>query len=569
MFFIRKKMPRSHALGEPLLHENHRKPVTRRELLGAGLKTAPALVIGPAWLGAALKSPKAFAQYAADVTALSTPNQCGIASQSTGIPVVCFDLAGGANLVGSEVIVGTQGGQSNFLTTAGYGKMGLPGNMVPTANSTFVSNTFGLLWHSDGAIYRGMLTTATTPATAANTNGAVICAMSQNDTGQNTHNPMYGIAMAGARGQLLNLVGNVSSVSGGNSAAVPYMINPLFQPTTIALPGDDVALVSTGGAPADPVSVEVLMSQARISGGSYTNTQTVTTNVYTGGTTGSTGSEFGGMLTAPTSSLGGVNLYNANGTTPTLNEGILKNQVRCAYMQAAYTAATFGNPASLDPTKDQNIVGGATPIFTAAQMASDSDIQKTASVMKLVINGFATAGTITLSGFDYHDSTRATGETRNFKAGQMIGAVLEYAQRVGKPVMVYVFSDGSLSSSSMVDTSVAGRDKLAWQGDNQSVASTFFLVYNPGGRPQLLNGVAGQQIGYFTAGGAVDPSSSPAANSVTQIPEVMLLNYLGLQGMTSQFSSIFPTQGLGGSSAWSALTAFAPITTPIPPPPTA
>jgi hypothetical protein len=556
MFFIRKKMPRSHALGEPLLHENHRKPVTRRELLGAGLKTAPALVVGPAWLGAMLKSKKAFASYSDDVTALTVPNQCGISFQSTGLPVICFDLAGGANLVGSEVIVGTAGGQSNFLSTAGYGKMGLPGSMVPTANSSFVSSTFGLLWHSDGAILRGMLTKATTPATASNTNGAVICAMSQNDTGQNPHNPMYGIASAGARGQLLNLVGNVSSVSGGNSASVPYMINPLFQPTTIALPSDDVALVSTGGAAADPVSVEVLMSQARISGGNA---------VYTGGIVGSSGSEFTGMLRPPAGSVAGVNLYNANGATPTNMEGLLKNQVRCAYTQAAYTAAAFGNPASLDPKQDMNIIGGATPIFTATDF-QDSDIEKTASVMKLVINGYATAGTITMSGFDYHDSTRATGETRNFKAGQMIGAVLEYAQRVGRPVMIYVFSDGSLSSSSMVDTSVAGRDKLAWQGDNQSVASTFFLVYNPGSPPQLLNGVAGQQIGNFTSDGAVNASSSPAANSVTQIPEVMLLNYLGLQGMTNQFGTIFPQQGLGASSSWSALTAFAPITTPITPP---
>jgi len=131
MFFIRKKMPRPHALGEPILHENHRKPVTRRELLGAGLKTAPALVIGPAWLGAMLKPNKANAALANDITALLGTGQCNVATNATGIPVICFDLAGGANLVGSEVIVGQQGRQANFLTTAGYGKMGVPGNMVP------------------------------------------------------------------------------------------------------------------------------------------------------------------------------------------------------------------------------------------------------------------------------------------------------------------------------------------------------------------------------------------------------------------------------------------------------
>jgi hypothetical protein len=542
MFFIRKKLPRSHAPGEPLLYDNHKVPVTRRELLGAGLRTAPALVIGPAWLASALKPNRANAALSADIQALLGNTQCNVATNATGIPVICFDLAGGANLVGSEVLVGQKGGQANFLTTAGYGKMGVPGNMVPSATG-FVSTTFGLMWHSDGAILRGMLTKATTAATAAGTNGAVICGMSQNDTGQNPHNPMYGIAMTGARGKLLNLVGNVSSVSGGNSAAVPYMINPLFQPTTIAVPADDVGLVSTGGAPADPVSVAVLESQARISGGSALYDPT-----NTGGT------EFTGVLAPPNGSQSGMSLYAGGGA----QDVALKSQVRCAYAQAAYTADAFGNPSALDPTQDPLITGGTSPIFTATDF-TDSDIKKTASVMKLVCNGFAAAGTITLSGFDYHDSTRATGETRNFKAGQMIGAVLEYAQRVGSPLMVYVFSDGSLSSSSMVDTSVAGRDKLAWQGDNQSVSSTFFLAYSPKGRPQPLNGAASQQIGYFTADGSVDSTSSPAANSVTQIPEVMILNYLGLAGQAGQFSTLFPMQGLGSTSAQAALTAFAPI----------
>ncbi len=110
----------------------------------------------------------------------------------------------------------------------------------------------------------------------------------------------------------------------------------------------------------------------------------------------------------------------------------------------------------------------------------------------------------------------------------MIGAVLEYAQRLGKPVMIYVFSDGSLTSSSMVDSTPAGRDKLAWQGDSSAVASTFFLLYNPNGRTAPLNGAASQQIGYFSADGSVVSTSSPGANSVVQLVEMVVLNYLSL-----------------------------------------
>jgi len=540
MFFIRKKLPRAHALGEPILHANHSLPVTRRQMIGAGLVSAPAMVVGPAWLAAALKPGKANA-LDSDIAALTQQAECNIAHPASGIPFIVFDLAGGANLVNSEILAGQKGGQANFLTTAGYGKMGVPGNMVPSA-AGFVDSTFGALWHSDGAILRGMKTKATSAATAAGTNGAVICGMSQNDTGQNPLNPMYGIAATGARGQLLNLVGNQSSMSGGNSA--PYMPNPLFQPTTIAVPGDDVALVSTGGAPADPVSIAVLQSQARISGGSVPIASAMGEATFDNTTLGQANG-----------SQSGVQLYAGGGA----QDVTLKQQVRCSYVQAAYTADTFGNPAQLDPTQDPNIIGGATPIFTATDF-QDGDVRKTASVMKLVINGFAAAGTITLGGYDYHDSTRATGEMRNFKAGQMIGAVLEYAQRVGNPVMIYVLTDGSLSSSSMVDNSTNGRGKLAWQGDNASVASTFFLVYSPKGRVQTLS-ASSQQIGWFTADGSVDTTSSPAANSVMQIPEVVILNYLALQGRAGSFSQLFPMQGLGSLASQAALTAFAPLPT--------
>jgi len=538
---IRKKPPRSHALGEPLLHENHPLPVTRRDFVAAGFLSGPAMVIGPAWLGALLEASRAEAgvPLSPDIQALLGSGQCNVPTAAGGLPFICFDLAGGANLVGSEVLVGVQGGQTNFLSTAGYGKLGVPGNMVPTSSAN-IDASLGLLWHADGAIKRGILSKATTPATAAGTNGAVICAMSQNDTQNNPHNPMYGIAKAGAQGLLLTLAGTESTVSGGNSQAPMALVDPALQPTTISQPSDATALVNTGGATADPVAVAVLESQARISGG---------TTPYQSGNTGS----FGGALSAPNGSTPGVQLYS-----DPVTDSALKNQVRCAYVKSANTAAVFGNPAALDPTQDPNIVGGTTPIFTASDFM-DNDVQKTATVMKLVLDGFAGAGTITLGGYDYHDGTRATGEGRNFKAGQMIGAVLEYAQRVGKPVMIYVFSDGSLTSTGMVDSSTGGRGKLGWQGDNSSVASTFFLAYSPKGRPQLRNGTAGQQIGYFGSDGSVVSTSSPAANAVNQLVQVVILNYMGLLGTDAQFPTLFSTQSLGSASALAGLTAFARI----------
>jgi hypothetical protein len=541
--FIHRKPPRPHAPGEPLLYENHKRPVTRRDFIAAGMLAGPAWVIGPAWLGALLKARNANAALDPDIQALLVSSQCNVPSAGGGIPFICFDLAGGANLVGSEVLVGQQGGQSNFLSTAGYELLGVPGNMVPSSSAN-IDPSLGLLWQADGAIKRGILSKATTPATAAGTSGAVLCAESQNDTQSNPHNPMYGIAMAGAQGQLLTLIGTQSSVSGGNSQAPMALINPALQPTTISQPADATALVPIPpGGQQDPLAVAVLESQTRISGGSTPQSGSGDTAAFTG------------ALSAPSGSAPGVQLYS-----DPVSDAALKNQVRCAYVKAANTADLFGNPSALDPTKDPLIVGGAAPIFSASDF-NNSDAASTATVMKLVIDGFAGAGTITLGGFDYHDGTRATGETRNFQAGQMIGAVLEYAQRKAKPVMIYVISDGSLGSNMMVDNSAAGRGKLGWQGDNSSVASTFFLVYSPGGRPALRNGAAGQQIGYFGADGNVVSSSSPVGNSVTTLVQVVILNYMGLLGTTNQYSTIFnqPSMALGSAAQLDALTVFEPI----------
>ncbi|HVN44728.1 MAG TPA: hypothetical protein VMT66_05700 [Steroidobacteraceae bacterium] len=544
MFFIHKKPPRSHALGEPLLHENHAKPRTRREFIAAGLLSGPAVVMAPAWLAALLKANRANAGgLDNDIAALLAQSQCNVPLAGAGLPFICFDLAGGANLVGSEVIVGQQSGsgvlntQTNFLTTAGYGLLGVPGNMVPSSSAN-TDASLGLLWHADGAIKRGIMSVVS-PTTAAGVNGAVICAMSQNDTQTNPHNPMYGIAMAGRTGQLLTLIGTDSSVSGGNSMAPMELINPALQPTVIARPSDATALVPLPpGGQLDPLTVATLESQTRISAGTAPQSGAGDTAAFTG------------ALSMP-GAQPGAQLY----TDPTA-DAQLKNQVRCAYVRAANTVNTFGNPASLDATKDPLIQ----PLLTSTGLTfQDSDFAKTATVMKMVLHGFAGAGTITMGGYDYHDGTRATGESRNFKAGQMIGMVLQYASAVGQPVMIYVFSDGSLNANSMVDNSAAGRGKLGWQGDNSSVASTFFLAYSPKGRPALRGAAGAQQIGYFTPDGNVVSTSSPAANSVDSLVYTLLLNYMGLAGTDSQFGATFPMQTLGGASQLAAMTVFQPI----------
>lgn len=162
---------------------------------------------------------------------------CGIAVSGAGkIPFICFDLAGGANIAGSNVLMGKAGGQMDFLTTAGYNKLGLPGDMLPS-DPAFVNEELGLAFHSDSGFLRGIMQ-STSASTRAGVDGAIIAARSENDTGNNPHNPMYGIYKAGANGELLTLIGSQSSESGGNSMAPMNLIDPEVRPTKVDRPSD-------------------------------------------------------------------------------------------------------------------------------------------------------------------------------------------------------------------------------------------------------------------------------------------------------------------------------------------
>lgn len=509
------------ALDTPILHADHRRPMTRRDFLAAGLAKGAALLAGGSILSLFANPRAAYAALSSDLAALRS--SCGIAVQGAGkIPFICFDLAGGANIAGSNVLVGGAGGPLDFLSTAGYSKLGLPGDIIPSrstvAGNQVLSNIdqrLDLPFHSDSAFLRGIVERAA-PETAARISGTVIAARSENDTGNNPHNPMYGIAKAGADGSLLSLIGSRNADSGGNSMAPLLMIDPGKRPTKVDRPSDVTGLVDTGnlvGLLDQADAVAVMESIVRISD----------------------------------RKLGSVN-------TNVSRDEVLKELVRCGYVKSADLADRFGDPSTLNPELDPDIVGPGA-IFSSSEFASDDEFRKTASVMKLVVNGFAGAGTITMGGYDYHTGERATGELRDLRAGRCIGACLEYAARRGVPLMVYVFSDGSVASNGRIDDSVDGRGKGEWTGDNGTTAASFFLVYNPASRPVAIR----HQLGYMRPDASVETASSPAANNVNLLVETVVWNYLALHGEQGRFESLFPAHGLGPVALRDSLTGLAPI----------
>jgi hypothetical protein len=502
-----------------LLNLGHGKPVSRRDMLGRGLLTGAAF--GSVGMFGLFSNPRdAMAALSGDLEGMKT--DCGIAAAGAGkIPFICFDLAGGANIAGSNVLVGGEGGQQDLLSSAGYSKLGLPGNLAPNNDPGTINTELGLAFHSDSPFLLGILDKA--PNATANVNGCVIPARSENDTANNPHNPMYGIFNAGADGELLSLIGSRSSISGGNSMSPDASIIASARPTKVDRRSDVTGLVDTGklvGLLDQADAVSVMESIARISHKRIDRID--------------------------------------SGLTNTNRRDNLRNLLRCGYVEAADITDRYGDPSTLDIRQDMDILG----IFSDAEL-NDREFEKTASVMKLVVNGYAGAGCISMGGFDYHTGERGTGEIRDRRAGRCMGACLEYARRKGVPLMIYVFSDGSVASNGRIDDSAEGRGKGEWTGDNSSTAASFFLVYDPNGRPTL--NTAGstaeqhQQLGWMRPDASVETAGTPAANNVNLLAETVWLNYMALHGEQGLFSEKFPNHSLGNSDSMDRLTAFEPI----------
>lgn len=474
-------------LGRPFFHPDHPRPRTRREFLAQGFLAGSAYVVAPSLLSML------------GVNRANAQASCALTGAGAGkIPFIGIDLAGGANIAGSNVMIGGPGGQEDPLNEEGYMRLGLPLDMTPL-NAQLANpfdRTMNLVFHFDSAMLAGILSKAA-PATLAKVEGVIVSARSANDTQNNPLNPMYGIYRAGADGGLLSLIGTQNSDSGGNSVMPMSMFDPAVRPTKIDRPSDVRGLVDTGKL----------------------------TDLLGGAGAGNVASA--------------IQAISALKVEQIQEDAAVKELVNCAYQQSSDLITLFGDPAALDPELDPRIVG-PTGIFTAAEL-NQSEVRKTASVMKMVLEGHAGAGTLEFGGYDYHDGTRQTGEARDFRAGQAIGAIFEYAERnplVGD-VMVYLFSDGSVFSDGEADNGSNG--KFVWRGDNSGSGCAVMMVYRKAGKATLRAPFATtRQIGHYRRTGEVETGVNSVANNPEALTYAAILNYMALHGEEGQFTTLFP-----------------------------
>ena len=512
-----KKTPKFEGRGKesdgPMLHPDHPRPVSRRQFLGQGFITGAATIAAPSMLSM-LGAREAAAQAS-----------CALTGAGAGlVPFIGIDLGGGANIAGSNVSVGGPGGQEDPLTESGYERLGLPLDMTPL-NGLIDSydRTMNLRFHFDSALMRGILDRADPVLTLPNVEGVIVPSRSANDTQNNPLNPMYGIARYGADGGLLRLIGSANSESGGRSMAPASLVVPEWRPTKIDRPDDVTGLVDTGKLP------QLL------------------------------GTDGAGQVADAIQALSALKVEQIN------EDAAVKDLVNCAYQQSNDLITLFGSPDALDPRLDP-VIYDADPLNPSGAIFfgddfNESEFRKTASVMKLVVDGHAGAGTIEMGGYDYHGGTRSRGELKDFTAGQAIGACIEYAERnpLVNDLMIYLFSDGSLSSDGQIDNSADGRGKGAWQSDNSNTACGVMLVYRASAKPDLVTTFATtRQIGHFRDSGSVETGANPVANNPEALAQLVILNYMALHGAgATDFNTLFPGNALGSEAA--NLVAFTQI----------
>lgn len=478
-------------LNKPIYHKDH-KLRTRRDFLGQGFISGVGFSLAPSLLGLMKANQVYGAENCFDMSA-------GNVNKKT--PVIIIDLGGGANIAGSNVLVGDQGGQHSFL--ANYRRLGLPDSMSPSLPG-MINSDFGIKFHAQSGMLRGLLETTT--ATLRNkVDGAIFCAASDNDTQNNPHNPMYWLNKAGAIGELVQTAGTEGNRSGGKSNIPSESFDPTVSPVLITRPEDCAELVSLG-------RVGDLFNQNQAQ-----------------------------RILKTMENMSERKL--ASFTRRSLPEQV-KAVVSCGFDTSSFTDGKFTANA-LDPRQD-------TDVTALWDNLENGDQRKQASIAKMVLDGYIGAGTIEMGGYDYHNQDRVDTDNKDANVGRAIGRIMALAERKQTDVFIYVLSDGSVSSN---QNTTDGNGKYRFSNDDENRAATLMMVYkhNANSRSDILRvgtqnlDTARRQIGHYNSNIAVERTANLTSNNVTNLAKAVVANYLAFHNEENRIDQVLGSNPFGAN----------------------
>lgn len=452
----------------------HRKPVTRRELLAHGIIPFAGTMFAPQLMQLILSN-SASAQVA---------EKCAT-STSTFTPFIHLNLSGGAAMSSNFVPMNASGG-----VLASYNKMGLGNNQVPIERE-FGGGTFA--GTENGALLSKMLEGIRSVAdadTIGKTAFIGVCCRSRDDSSENAANISGLVVKAGLRGTHLPNMGTRSSSTGVNDMpAVLLPPTPLvvrsFRDITNSLGYS--AAIGTQLNDAQKVRLANLVS--------------------------------------------GLSQHQARKLASLDSGKQLQELITCAGIKNK--ALVEEGSGAVNPVLNAG-VGTIWNINNNSNQASNDYVF--GSMVFNALQGFAGATGLEMGGYDYHDNTRNTGNTRDRNAGVTIGRILQTAKVLQKPVFLYVTSDGAVNSPES-DSRTA-----PWTSDRGSAGASYIFMYNPAARPA----VSANQIGHFTDAQVAD-DKYVIGNDPARAAQAVFANYLQYNKRLADFSRVVGRNALDAS----------------------
>jgi hypothetical protein len=451
----------------------HAKPTNRREFLATGVLPFAAWAVGPSLL-TLLNPERAFGA-----------DNCAAASSKTFIPFITVNLAGGASLAGGVVAKNLDGGN-----LSSYSKLGQGNGPGISYNP---EKEFGNVEFAGTAI-------------GGSTTGLV-------------SKFLTGVRDPRAQNMRIAALDNTAFVwqavaSGDDSSANPVDITGLVLRMGLTgnkLPNLGRADTSTGIGqkpsmypPPAPFVVGSVNDLANALG-------------YASGLAGLK-TEQKTALARVISSLSASQVRRIGQTD---GATVVTQLVECAGIKNIDLIATGGG--DVNPFAVGGMLSG--DLAKIWNINVNDKTSQDATIGAMVYNGLvgnASTININLGGFDYHDNTRTTGNTRDLSAGAVVGKILETAAYLKKPCFVYVCSDGATTSSE------ASTADAPWVSDRGISGMQYMLTYDPTKRIETT----ASHIGGFNDGQAADGRFVTAANAELAA-QAVFANYASLNGETA------------------------------------
>ncbi|MCB0421903.1 MAG: hypothetical protein KDD61_12965 [Bdellovibrionales bacterium] len=393
---------------------------------------------------------------------------CSSAGGSSLAPVVTISLAGGAGL-SANFVPHDAGGQP----LSSYNKLGLGATNAFAIDREFANQApfaAGL-----SGILAGIRTTAAA-STLANSVFIGVNVRTRDDSAQNKYNIDGMVAKAGREGSILPTLGrnrnDFSYITPANPLAISSFSNI---EGAIGVAGSLSNLSKSQKSRLFKMVERLNTHQARkiasVSGGKEL------------------------MQLLQCASISNTDLISTNdpGINPVLDAGV---------------AAVWGINANSN-TRSQDFVS--------------------ASIVYNVAKGNSSTGNITLGGYDYHNGTRTSGDTKDTQAGEMIGKTLQTFAAMGQKGFIVVYTDGGVSAP------ISDVPGAPWTSDNGGAGCAYMIAYNPSGPPSAT----GFQLGHYTQGQSADEKFITGGS-----PEVaaagIFANYMSFSGMLGSVESVIP-----------------------------